>query len=172
MPDQCPSWDHEQVLPRTSISVVLVGILLSGCGAGSPGGVAAGARPGTAGGWPATGQIIAAPCPRAYPDRLATAQVAFDGTVTAVGLDEVVPKAGDRRAHVQFAVHEVFTGSPGTEPVLRTWTFFLPPDQQRVVGQRVLVSTGQSTNEIDGCGFSRPWSPSDEGAWRAAFGSR
>lgn len=91
----------------------MVGILLSGCGAGSPGGVAAGARPGTAGGWPATGQVIAAPCPRAYPDRLATAQVAFDGTVTAVGLDEVVPKAGDRRAHVQFAVHEVFTGSPG-----------------------------------------------------------
>ncbi|MDP9441144.1 MAG: hypothetical protein M3P34_02955 [Actinomycetota bacterium] len=98
--------------------------------------------------------------------------MAFDGTVTAVRLEEEVPKAGDRRASADFDVHEVLRGNVGATQRMRTWTFFLPKDPQMIVGQRVLVSTGASTDEIESCGYSRPWSESDLVEWRRLFASR
>lgn len=119
--------------------------------------------------WPPTGQV-GAPCDRTYPEGLAGATVAFDGTVTAVQLGEEVPLAGGRRITLTFRVDEIVAGPNQRAARLQTWGFFVPDDPRSLLGARALISTGASTDEIEGCGYSRPWTVADAAEWHRIFG--
>ncbi|GAA3105939.1 hypothetical protein JOF29_001871 [Kribbella aluminosa] len=129
-------------------------------------------------------QGAAASCVSAYSlEQLKKRPFAFDGTVLSVA---PAPQRGPLPAYaLTFAVNQWFTSSkPPKQVVLVTYrppgVTSMPSESGPVytVGSRLLVtgavsdptSRGSETLLLWGCGFSRPYNPTDAATWRKAFG--
>lgn len=122
----------------------------------------------------------AAACARYLPRYVARADLAFDGTVTAIGDEHADPRnAVMRLVPTTFEVHHWFKGGPGA-----TITIDIPvgfsEDPQRPpfqVDTRLLVSGNRPTDTesqqpavavASGCGYTRYYDPATAATWLAA----
>lgn len=106
-------------------------------------------------------------CVIAYPKDLRQQPYAFDGTVTAVRLDEHDEMETAGPVRVEVAVNELFRGENIDDSVvLHASETALPPED--VAGTRILATTDHSFN-LAGCGYTRPYSPSEASRWRQEF---
>lgn len=118
------------------------------------------------GAWPDP-EAEAVDCLIAYPNDLRQQAYAFDGTVTDVQVAEYDEQNGLPPVRVEVTIHELFRGEGLEDRVaLRTVESKVPPGD--VVGTRILAATDHSFNLL-GCGYTRPYSPSEASRWQRAF---
>ena len=149
-----------------AVFALAVTVGLSGGFGSAPGGVAAlpdqtpggpTAQPTDVGGSIGGGGM--ASCLAYDPASLPMFDITFDGTVTAVNGDQVT-----------FAVNTAFKGVAGDTITLTSAqgdVALMGPGIDFEVGGRYLVSGAGS--DVNGCGFTLPYSDTDAAAWAAAF---
>lgn len=148
----------------------VIAVLLLAPGCGKPEGPPSARTTSTAAGdlaqWPDV-ETENMDCVLKYPDDLAARDDAFSGRIESVELGEYDEDAGARPALISFRVEEVFRGIfHGDYLVLDTWDFMLPKED--ITGARVLAAS-DTTGDLMGCGFTRPYSPRDARLWRQTF---
>lgn len=112
----------------------------------------------------------AALCARRYPQDLTAMPLAFDGVV--LGISDTDPADAPESPGVPFSdldvlvLHE-YAGQPAERLTVRALVGRPSPD--RAVGERLLVATDDPPM-LGSCGFTQPYSDSNQQQWADAFG--
>lgn len=120
--------------------------------------------------WPPTEPGEAALCVFQYPDDLGDMPIAFDGTVVSIHRGEFVEEAAATPVDLELRVQRAFRGDLGDTVTMHTWDFSDPGTTNTwdPTGIRVLAAASD-TLDVMFCGFTRPYSASDEEVWETVF---